>query len=120
MEAQFERYVLVQREVDGRALNFYPRRSEIEKLSAPMLQMAIDEAPLLRIKISVSNPPGNLHAVLHAVLGRAFCISFSQDVRQFVSASGFEVEDVEHSWRSNFSLAKAKQAFADDARNARA
>lgn len=29
VEAQFQRYVLVQREVDGRALNFYPRRSEI-------------------------------------------------------------------------------------------
>lgn len=27
VEAQFQRYVLVQREIDGRALNFYPRRS---------------------------------------------------------------------------------------------
>lgn len=108
VEAQFQRYVLVQREVDGRALNFYPRRREIRNLYAPLLKMEIEDAPLLRIKISIANPPSTLHAVLHAVLGRVFCVSFSEDVRPFANASGFEVEDVKHSWRSNFSLAKAQ------------
>jgi hypothetical protein len=121
VETQFQRYVLVQREVDGRALNFYPRRSELKgRLNAPLLQMDREDAPLVRIKISVANPYGTLHAVLSAVLGRVFCVSFNQDVRPFAGASGFEVQDVEQSWRSNFSLAKAQQAFAGDARNARA
>lgn len=117
VEAQFQRYVLVQREVDGRALNFYPRRRErTGDLRAPLLQMDREDAPLVRVEISVAHPPGKLHAVLTAVLGRAFCVSFNQDVRPFSRASGFEVQDVEQSWRSNFSLAKAQQALADDAK----
>lgn len=121
VEAQFQRYVLVQREVDGRALNFYPRRSELNGgLNAPLLQMNREDAPLVRIKISVANPSGTLHVVLSAVLGRVFCVSFNQDVRPFAGASGLEVQDVEQSWRSNFNLAKAQQAHARDAGNSRA
>jgi len=117
VEAQFQRYVLVQREVDGRALNFYPRRSEMkEGLSAPVLQMEAEEAPLVRIKFSVAGHERSLHAVLTAVLGRAFCVSFSNDVRPFSAASGFELENVEQSWRSNFNLAKAQQAVQPDRR----
>src|SRR5690606_41300816 len=87
VEAQFQRYVLVQREVDGRALNFYPRRSELKGgLNAPLLQMDREDAPLVRIKISVANPSCTLHAVLSAVLGRAFCVSFNEDVRPFAGA----------------------------------
>jgi hypothetical protein len=117
VEAQFQRYVLVQREVDGRALNFYPRRSEMkEVLSAPALQMEGEEAPLVRIKFSVAGHRRSMHAVLTAVLGRAFCVSFSNDVRPFSTALGFELESVEQSWRSNFNLAKAQQAVQPDRR----
>ena len=102
VEAQFQRYVLAQREVDGRALNFYPRRSELkEALSAPLLEMKKEVAPLVRIKFKVANHPNNLHAVLSAVRGRAFCISFNSDVRPLAGASSFELKDVEQSWRSN-------------------
>jgi hypothetical protein len=121
IEAQFERYVLVQREFDGRALNFYPRRRELRAgLRAPSLQMDLEDAPLVRIRMSVSEPHATLHAVLSAVLGRAFSVSFSQDVRPFAASSCFEVEEVVQSWRSNFSLAEAQQAIARDVRNARA
>jgi len=117
VEAQFQRYVLVQREVDGRALNFYPRRSEMTAgLSAPALQMEGEEAPLVRIKFSVAGHGCSLHAVLSAVLGRAFCVSFNKDVRPFAAASGFELENVEQSWRSNFNVAKAQQAVQPDRR----
>lgn len=120
VEAQFERYVLVQREVDGRALNFYPQQSELKGgLNAPLLQMDTEDAPLVRIKISVANPPGKLHAVLSAVLGRVFCVSFNQDVRPFSRASGFEIQGVEQSWRSNFRLKtpnKLPHATCEDAR----
>ena len=120
VEAQFERYVLVQREFDGRALNFYPRRRELRVgLQAPSLKMDLEDAPLIRIKMSVSEPSATLHAVLSAVLGRAFSVSFSQDVRPFAAASSFAVEEVVQSWRSNFSLAEVQQAVARDVRNAR-
>lgn len=117
VEAQFQRYVLVQREVDGRALNFYPRRSEVKAgLSAPALQMKREETPLVRIKFSIAGHGYSLHAVLTAVLGRVFCISFSSDVRPFAAASIFELENVEQSWRSNFNVTKAQQAVQPDRR----
>jgi hypothetical protein len=117
VEAQFQRYVLAQREVDGRALNFYPRRSEMRAgLSAPLLKMKVEEAPLVRIKFSVPGHGRHLHAVLTAVSGRAFCVSFSNDVRPFAVTSGFELANVEQSWRSNFHLAKesAMTSESDD------
>jgi hypothetical protein len=117
VEAQFQKYVLVQREVDGRALNFYPRRSEMKAgLSAPSLHMEGEEAPLVRIKFSVAGHGCSLHAVLTAVLGRAFCVSFSSDVRPFAASSGFELKDVEQSWHSNFNVANAQQSVKPDRR----
>ena len=117
VEAQFQRYVLVQREVDGRALNFYPRRSEMKAgLFAPALKMEVEETPLVRIKFSVTGHGRSLHAVLTAVLGRAFCVSFSNDTRPFAAASVFELENVEQAWRSNFNVTKAQQAVQPDRR----
>lgn len=108
VEAQFSAYELVQREVDGRALNFYPRRKEMRgRFSAPLLQMEVAEAPLVRMQFSVGNPPVVLHAVLTAVQGRAFCVSFSQDVRRLPSPATLEVSKVVHAWRSNFKIASA-------------
>ena len=57
----------------------------------------------MRIRISVADPSATLHAVLSAVQGRVFCVSFSRDVRPFADASGLAIENVEQSWRSNFS-----------------
>ena len=117
VESQFQRYVLVQREVDGRALNFYPRRREMKAgLSAPALQMEGEEAPLVRIKFSIAGHGRSLYAVLAAVLGRAFCVSFNSDVRPFAAASEFKLENVEQSWRSNFNVTKAQQAVQPDRR----
>jgi hypothetical protein len=103
VEAQFSAYVLVQREVDGRALNFYPRRKDLpNRLSAPLLQMDVSEAPLVRMQFSLGNPSVVLHAVLTAVQGRVFCVSFSQDVRPLKNPATLEVLKVVHAWRSNF------------------
>ena len=115
VEAQFNAYSLAQREVDGRALNFYPRRSEMQgRFSVPTLPMEAEEAPLMRMKLATKNPPSALNAVLHAVNGRAFCVSFSKDTRPLARASGFEVKKVVHAWRSNFRLADAQQAVPSD------
>ena len=109
VEAQFDTYVLVQREADGRALNFYPPNTALRKLRqgiwalrAPKLPMESEVAPLMKLKIKLSRPPVEIGAVLRAVSGRAFCISFSEDVRRLRDASGFELADATHAWRSNF------------------
>jgi hypothetical protein len=103
VEAQFSAYELVQREVDGRALNFYPRRKDMpNRFSAPLLQMDVAEAPLVRMQFSVGNPSVVLHTVLTAVQGRVFCVTFSQDVRPLKNPATLEVLKVVHAWRSNF------------------
>lgn len=103
VEGHFAAYELVQREVDGRALNFYPRRKDMpNRFSAPLLQMDVAEAPLVRMQFSLGNPSVVLHAVLTAVQGRVFCVSFSQDVRPFKDLAILEPVKVVHAWRSNF------------------
>lgn len=109
VEAQFNSYSLAFREVDGRALNFYPPRNQtLKRLLVPVLPMEADEAPLIRITISIKDPPLIVNAVLHAVNGRAFCVSFDKDTRPLAHASQFEVKKIVHSWRSNFPLADAQ------------
>ena len=44
--------------------------------------------PLVRVKIAVANPPARFHAVLTAVRGRTFCVTFDADVRPFAERIG--------------------------------
>jgi len=101
VERQFEAYNLVQREVDGRALNFYRKKggqaSNMEGL--PLLEMIVDEAPLVRLTASVSGDSEPLHATLTAVKGRVFCMALSRPVRPEGSVN---VSDIKQAWRSNF------------------
>lgn len=127
VEAQFSSYTLVQREADGRALNFYPPNNTLRKLRkgiwalpAPKLPMECEVAPLMRLKVKLEAPPAVVNAVLRAVNGRVFSISFGEDVRPLRGASGFEVVDATQAWRSNFPIAPAQQAHARDVLNARA
>ena len=103
VETQFEAYNLVQREVDGRALNFYRKKggkaSNMEGL--PLLEMIVDEAPLVRLTASISGDTEPLHATLTAVKGRVFCMALSRPVRPEGSVT---VSDIKQAWRSNFSV----------------
>jgi hypothetical protein len=63
--------------------------------------MSVPEAPLVRIGFALPDDSGEHHAVLTAVGGRVFCLSFDADLRQFPGAS-FRVDRVKHAWRSNF------------------
>ena len=101
-ESQFAEYNLVQREADGRALNFY-KVGVLSKAPLPVLprfQSEVDEAPLVRINMQIAECTP-LHATLTAVRGRVFCASFSSSVPE-----AFENEPriirVVHSWESNF------------------
>lgn len=101
VEKQFDAYNLVQREIDGRALNFYRMKggSANNMEGLPLLDMDIEEAPLVRLTANVAGDSELLHATLSAVGGRAFCMSLNRAVR---SEGDVIVSDVKQAWRSNF------------------
>jgi hypothetical protein len=109
VEQQFARYNLAQREVDGRAVNFY-RTSLLGRptvLGVPLLAMRKVEAPLARLSFTTGQDPVLHHAVLTAVSGRAFCLSFDADLRPLGEAGSPNVRDVVEAWRSDFPAARA-------------
>ena len=104
VERQFESYNLAQREMDRRALNFYRvrlGRSGVLPV-APRLTSKLDVAPLVRVTASVAGEAEPLHAVLTAVSGRAFSVSFSRAVPERVKPESLSVDKVTHAWKSNF------------------
>lgn len=104
VESQFEAYNLVQREVDGRALNFYRKRlGKVDVRGIPLLDMACEEAPLARLTAKIDGEGEPLHATLTAVAGRAFCIAFN---RALPAEGAVAVIDVKQAWRSNFRVGK--------------
>lgn len=100
--AQLNAYNLVQRETDGRALNFYRFKngspSYIDDL--PQIRMKTDETPLVRASLRIEGDMEPLHAVLAAVHGRVFCVSFSRPPLT-KTARSVQVLDTEQSWRSS-------------------
>ena len=101
VEKQLAAYNLVQREIDGRALNFYRKKagSANNMDGLPVLEMVVDEAPLVRLTARVSGESEPLHVTLNAVNGRVFCMALSRRVSREGSVT---VLDVTQSWRSNF------------------
>ena len=109
VEAQIEAYNVVQREVDGRALNFYSRGTgRYTNLSnkIPNLTMLVEEAPMMRITAQIGDDPDLVHATLNAVQGRVFCVAFSRRVDRYPPATTVRVIDSTDAWRSNFHRTK--------------
>lgn len=104
VEAQIDAYDLVQREIDGRALNFYRKRSgKADSMDGlPTLEMHGDEVPLMKITVLLGDEPEPIHATLNAVSGRVFCVAFSRRVDGIPSSATVAVTDRKDSWRSNF------------------
>jgi len=98
---QFNSYNLVQREIDGRALNFYRFKNGSPAFTddLPQLHMKTEESPLIRATLSVEGEPEPLHAVLAAVRGRVFCVSFSRAPSG--AARSVRILETEQSWRSS-------------------
>jgi hypothetical protein len=101
VSTQLNSYNLVQRESDGRALNFYRFKNGSPSFTddLPLLQMKTEESPLVRAKFGVDGEQEPLHAVMAAVRGRVFCISFSRPPGR--SSRSIRVLDTEQSWRSS-------------------
>lgn len=106
VEAQFERYNLVQREVDQRGLNFYSKqRGAVGAAGFPQLSHKGVEAPLVRITAKVGTSKEPLHAVLTAVNGRAFQVTLDRHLSVLEHLEQVRVEDMVQAWRSNFAVA---------------
>jgi hypothetical protein len=105
---QLESYNLVQREVDGRALNFYRKKRFAfwDRTELPVLEHKHDEAPLVRLETEILGQSEPLHAVLTAVRGRVFCLTFSRAVPKETEPACLRVKHVTQAWRSNFSIEK--------------
>jgi hypothetical protein len=100
--AQFGAYNLVQREVDGRALNFYrkgPGAAKSEEL--PVLPLKEQEAPLIRLSARIEGSPAPVHAVLTAVAGRAFSLTIDRALGLRERERAVKIERVVNAWRAN-------------------
>lgn len=108
VEIQFGAYNRVYREIDGRALNFYrlKRGKAADMEGLPLLDMAVEEATLIRLTATISGDVGPVHATLTTVYGRVFCMSLNRPV----SPNGIvTVSNIKQAWRSNFRLDGASE-----------
>jgi hypothetical protein len=107
IETQFAEYNLVQREADGRALNFYRVGlfSSTPLSVSPLLESKQEEALLIRLAAHIGETEP-LHATLTAVRGRVFCASFSRRVPRNLG-NEFKIGSVVHAWKSNFRVISA-------------
>lgn len=104
VESQFNEYNIVQRETDGRALNFYKMGflSAKPRQTRAVLHGNGDEATLIRVSVSTPGQTEPLHATLNAVAGRAFCASFSRPVPEAGDERAPKITKVTHASWTNF------------------
>ena len=119
IEAQLNAYNLVQREIDGRALNFYRKKlRHLVRDDMPPLPVKTGEIKLLGLSFSISDFTQKIHATATAIDKYFFCISFSHDLRPFATHNIITIVDVTQSWRSNIEM-NAPQGTQPDVRNRR-
>jgi hypothetical protein len=100
VEQELHAYNLVQRESDGRAINFY-RKEFGRPVSGgfPLLPVRSGEVKLLSFAFTVDGQQKRFHATMSSVNRRFFCMNFSDDLRPFAS-NKIKVLEVTESWRS--------------------
>lgn len=99
---QMDHYNLVQREHDGRALNFYKKaRGKVTRDGLPLLPLKSGEVALIKVAFNLQSSHALFHATMTAVNQRFFCCSFSHDTRPLSRVDVASVERVTESWRSN-------------------
>lgn len=102
VEMQFDVYNLVQREIDGREINFYRKSRHPWPTTIPMLQSRAAEAPLVKLTAEIEGDSAPVHAVLSAVNGRVFCMTLDRRLTNDRAGSLKRVYNIVQSWRSNF------------------
>ncbi len=106
VKSQLEAYNLVQREADGRALNFFRFKngsiSFVDDL--PQIDMRADGDDLVRARLCISGDPEPYYVALSAVQGRLFTLSFSRAPGVHAGRT-VQVLDIEQAWRATVILA---------------
>ena len=101
LETQLEACNLVQREVDGRALNFYRMvRGRVTREGVPNLPVRSGEVLLLKMTFNLHDRPELIYATMTAIDRQFFCINLSQDLRPIGNYTKIVAQDVTNSWRS--------------------
>ncbi|MHA2852290.1 hypothetical protein, partial [Vibrio harveyi] len=98
--AQFKEYNLIQREYDGRTVNFYKVKC-LRKVVNPnqLLPIKTDDCVLIKLELkTISNE--RIGVTLHATGHRIFSASFSKDVSNLGKIEGMRLEKLTKSWRS--------------------
>lgn len=98
--SQLAQYNLIQREIDGRALNFY-KIVRFNQISEPsnLLPIKSKDCVLLKIEIETDTQE-KLNVTLHATGYRIFCIQFSRSVSNLKSIKEISVTKCTQSWRN--------------------
>jgi hypothetical protein len=104
VEEQFESYTQVEREIDGRAFNFWRTRfgRGVDMRGVASLEMSVDEATMIRVTFDMSDDAKPLHATLNAIKGRVFCVAISRRIDKCPPSTTFVVIKIKEAWRSNF------------------
>ena len=106
---QFNEYTVVQREADGRALNFYKMGYFSSKpvQTSATLQGKAGEADLISVSALTPGQSEALHATLNVIGGRVFQVSFSRPVFDLKDGQALKMTKFTHAWHKNFTQADA-------------
>jgi hypothetical protein len=102
VESHITAYNLVQREADGRALNFYRiKGGRVKRDDLQPLPIKPGEVKLLSVAFSIEANTKEMHATLSAVNKYFFCMAFSECLRPYKNSNRIFIKRVKQSWRSN-------------------
>jgi hypothetical protein len=76
------------------------RGGKPETTNLPLLPTTQTEAPLVKITANIAGESEPVHAVLTAVEGQAFSLTFSRRIDEIGSGEILEVTRVRQAWRS--------------------
>ena len=97
--SQLAEYNLIQREIDGRALNFY-KIVRFNQIAEPSNLLPIKSKDCVLLKIEVeTDAQEKLNVTLHATGYRIFCIQFIRSVSHLKSIKEISVTKCTQSWR---------------------
>ena len=102
VESQINTYNLVQREIDGRALNFYRiTQGRVKRDDLQPLPIKTGEIKLLSVAFSIEAGTKYMHATLSAVNKYFFCMALSECLKPYKNSNRIFIKHVRQSWRSN-------------------
>lgn len=102
VESHLNAYNLVQREIDGRSLNFCRiKGGRVKRDDLQPLPIKSGEVKLLRVTFSLAGNTEDMHATLLAVDKYFFCLAMSECLQPYKNFDRIFIKRVKRSWKSN-------------------